>query len=317
MRRRRTTTVLVSGLLAILIAAWYWPRKSASITANATRARKWAELKSRSAPSSGQPAQPRFTAPSPMMLAGFRQEASNSRFALGTYRETRDEYGLIRVVGSEGVFATRKSNGFVMAIPNGDAGSVKRPPLTNDGDKHNARVLKYFLEAGLPSEQVGGLNASATMAADGTSVGGDLGPDRLLSYTSDINRSVDGISLPDSNAWAQFNDRDEVVSEGSYWPAIPQSVVDEAKALQAFMADPALAEEYRAKLPTSNRDGRVVIRHSSPTEDEPPRYFVSFDVVERVAPGAVVTRHFDRDAQEFTLPGERTEVASESSAVKR
>jgi hypothetical protein len=243
----------------------------------------------------------------PGMLPGFKQDISTSKFALGTYKETRDEFGFLRTVGTEGVLGRRKSNGFVLAVPNGDAPSVRRPPLTKDGDEHNDRVLSYFLEAGLPKEQVKAVHASALMAAGGSATGVESGPDQLVAYTSSIGRALDGIPVPDSNAWARFNDLDEVVSEGSFWPSVPESVLAEAKALKSLMEDVSRADAYRAKLPTQNRDGRVVIRHSAPTFDAAPEYFAAYDVTERIAPGAVVTRHFDGNGQEFRLPHEGAE----------
>jgi hypothetical protein len=75
---------------------------------------------------------------------------------------------------------------------------------------------------------------------------------------------VAGIHVEGSYAWAHFNIDDNVVSEGVFWPPIPQSVVDEAVAFAATLSDGASQAAYAAKLPPhlQQKKGRLIIRHS-------------------------------------------------------
>jgi hypothetical protein len=252
------------------------------------------------------PAPPRLplaSQPAEARRAGFRLDRRTSRFALGTPIETRIEYGLERVIGTEGVIATRLKNGWTMSIPNGDAPSLDRPALTRDSDVHNDRVLKYFLNAGLPAEQVQGVRASTTMSGlrDDTSGATDT---TFVAYTSRVDRQLDAVPVPDSHAWARFDDHDEVVTESAYWPEVPEAIVTEARALQQMLQDPERRRQYEANLPADRLSGGVAIRHSSSDVDDTPRFVAVYDVVQRPAPGVVVVRHFGADGTEVRLPQE-------------
>src|SRR5262249_37684336 len=99
----------------------------------------------------------------PLAGAGFIHAANKSKFRLGANPAPTLEFGLCKLVGSEGVFATVPETGWVLAIPNARAPSTLTDPLTRSPEVHNQTVVDYFIGAGLPADQVGGVTAHASV----------------------------------------------------------------------------------------------------------------------------------------------------------
>ena len=134
--------------------------------------------------------------------AGFVHTANNSRFRVGANPTSKLEYGISKLVGSEGVFGTVPETGWVLATPNARAPSTLAEPLTRSPDVHNKTVLDYFVGAGLPADQIGLVNAHATVKGSG--VGSvDMSNGEFAGYTSVLSRTVAGIPVPDSFAWVK------------------------------------------------------------------------------------------------------------------
>jgi hypothetical protein len=233
--------------------------------------------------------------------AGFVHTANNSRFRVGANPTSKLEYGISKLVGSEGVFGTVPETGWVLATPNARAPSTLAEPLTRSPDVHNKTVLDYFVGAGLPADQIGLVNAHATVKGSG--VGSvDMSNGEFAGYTSVLSRTVAGIPVPDSFAWARFNVKGESVEEQVYWPAIPGNVIQEAKRFQAIVSDPVQYAALLSKVPASLSSGRVVIRHSPGTEKSAFQAVASYDVLQPGEMGGV--RHFDSTGAEFNLANE-------------
>jgi hypothetical protein len=241
---------------------------------------------------------------------GYRHGVGASRFRLGAGVHAVSEASWDKVVGSEGVFATDPYTGAVRANPNADAPAVQVPALTSNPDEHNKHVAAYFRAAGLPMDQVGGAHVTTIMKVDGPA--DKVGSQRptFVAYTTILERTVDGIRVPDSFAWARFNARDEVVAEGVYWPAIPAAAIAQAKELRDQLVDPARGAAYRAQLhvpDASAKGGMVTIRHSGATTHGAFEAVAGYDVHVPYGDsmnGRGRTVHFDANGRARALPSE-------------
>lgn len=234
-----------------------------------------------------------------------------SRFVLLGTAVQESVNGMTKLTGSNGVFAVL-SSGMALAVPNSDAPANGRPALTNSGEVHNKRVQAYFEGCGLPHEQVLEVAAHATMhqALDPTQQGPDHSQKPIFDwYSSVITRGVNGIRVADSFAWARFNIDDEVVSEGIYWPPIPQSVVDRAVAFKASASGAA----FLAKIPSelAKEKGEVAIHHTPGEGPATPTFYVSYDMVPPIAGGMSRAIHLDENGAVLNVPGEASTASSQ------
>jgi hypothetical protein len=242
-------------------------------------------------------------------LPGYLHSVNASRFYLGSATQEKDEYGYHKFIGESGTFAYDLTNGCVRASQNARSPRLQLRPYGASGMEHNDRVLSYFIAGGIPKEQIRGVQTHPLMGGAGSAdvpkmnVGVDA---TLIAYYSVLSRMTpQGIPILDSQAWARFDEQDQVVSEGVYWPDIPASVVEEASAFKARLSTPEGAAAYKALLPSLPHEGGVVIRHSTSVTR------VTFEamVVLEVTEGAV-TRHFGVDGTEKKLPEERLTIPS-------
>lgn len=243
-------------------------------------------------------------------VAEYRHTLNNSKFKIGAAPTTRNDNGLLRAVGSFGVFATNPINGSVGGVLNADAPlgtfSMTEPV-------HRERVRAYFLRAGIPVEQVGGVHSTVSSGGGGLSgVPATSSQSMPVTYSSILERTIQGISVLESVAWARMNDDGDVVAEEVFWPALPVSVVNEAVAMDISMRDAGQRAAYLGKLPTdvaAAANGRVVIRHSSLVERGTFVAVACYD-----APGQNgYRRHFGVDGHELRLPHEMRDVTGASS----
>jgi hypothetical protein len=230
-------------------------------------------------------------------MAGYTHPFARSRFHLGTASNPTIDGVYDKVIGTEGVFATNRKNGAVFAIPNHDSLSLSVAPLTTDAEAHHLAVKAYFLGAGLPAEQMGDMSivSSISQASDPNG----QSPPKFEGYSSTISRKLGGYVVAESLASARINANDEVVSESVYWPELPSSVVADAKALDAILAEPVGRKAYLSRLPDTASGGHVVIHHTSAVEDSDLVAVATYDVEVSKA-----TRHFGVDGTEVRLPQE-------------
>jgi hypothetical protein len=164
---------------------------------------------------------------------------------------------------------------------NAGAPETSLPDWSDDPTALGAHVTAYFASFGVSACQVGGAPAN----------GGSLGRTILLV------RSVDGINVGESVAYARLNSQDQSTSEGFYWPTIPADVVASARAFHAKLADPAELAAYKAKLPADAQgDGVVNLHHTSSSSTSPFAAAATYDVVPPAGPfGRSSTLSFDAD----------------------
>jgi hypothetical protein len=208
-----------------------------------------------------------------------------SRFDLGAGVHQEDG----RLIGDKGVFFFDKVTGATLAVPNSPA-APKPPapqsgtpasnesqlftyprPLTENPDEHSAAVRAYLVGAGVPEAEVSGMHVTTTMAGGGPIRDGvQPSRSRLLWYTTHLERSLGGIPVEGSYAFAALDSDRRVITEGVYWPAIPARIVSRARALKRKLAsanEPErstfLSAVRRARPEVENAEGTVTIVHTS------------------------------------------------------
>ena len=262
--------------------------------------------------------------------AGYQHGLDRSRFDIGASRRSIDERGFLKFVGANGTFAVDAVNGAAAAIPNASrvAAAEEAQPTPLTPERHNEQVLAYFLSAGIPREQVAGIDALTLLAARGETRSPQSPQPMVIGYQSAVKRHVEGVTVADSVAWARVNERSEVLSEGLYWPAIPSGAIAEAKRFQQQLADTNSRQAFLTALPAGLPLGEVVIHHSPATAREAMQAVATYDVVAPVyAPGqssaggsqlpvSWVARHFDVAGREIRLPQEQHQLGPEDRGQK-
>lgn len=252
---------------------------------------------------------PATVAASGLPLTGYVHEFSRSKFRLGKIVGYVSEFGMSKTVGEEGVFAIDERNGSALGVPNGDAPALAKKPLTLSAEDHNNRVVAYFEDAGIPKEQVSGVHVTTSMRGvahqidDGVEPGPNTEKGELEGFQSVLERSVEGIPVPDSFAWARFDEDDEVVWENVHWPPISSDVVRAAHAFQTALANPQAVDAFvsAAGLPVDTVP-RVVIRHSTFAVEGPVTAMASVDAYVSVPLGKSRIDHFDLSGRTLALP---------------
>ena len=249
---------------------------------------------------------------------GYQHGMKQSHFLVGNQSHTVTDGGWSRQIGSDGAFAVSLHNGLAMALPNANANATQKPSYTKDPADHDKLVLQYFIAAGIPKDQIGGIHTMTRLSASGH-YGDPPSPPRVDGYISVLERKVQGFSVPDSVAWAQMDNQGHVISEGVYWPAIPASALRDARRISEQLAATSDRSKFLAHVPGDLPAGHIAIRHTSATEQEAPfEALASYDVLERktaqpsanIQGGASqetasVVRHFDVTGAEQRLPQER------------
>jgi hypothetical protein len=236
-------------------------------------------------------------------VPGYIHDLSRSRFKIGQQATVElDSPQFRRWRGSLGAWATDPTNNWSMGLLDATAPTG---PYILDEAVHGARVKQYFIDSGLPADQVRDVRATFEGVSGGLADGAAASaPVRLHSINSILTRSVKGVPVIESVAWAKMTTAGEVDMESVFWPAIDSGVADRAAAFQRAMADKDAHAAYLAKLPgTVYRDGGVVIHHTDPSIHATPTAFVSYDVT-LSAGGHAAMRHFDESGVEFRLPQE-------------
>jgi len=251
--------------------------------------------------------------------AGYQHGVERSRFVAGPSPRRLNEFGFFKVVGSEGTFAVDMANGVAIAIPHARSSDAQKTVwYTREANAHNQQVLEYFVAAGIPKEQIGGVHATTSLAGSGGETDARVRQPRVGGYQSMLERRIGDIPVADSVAWARMNDAGQVVAEWVYWPAIPARAIADARRLKDQVGSESARGAFLGRLPPNLPPGQVVIRHSSATVTAPFEVFASYDVVElrvgaktatldRSAAAsrvASVVRHFDADGNERKLPQE-------------
>jgi hypothetical protein len=155
--------------------------------------------------------------------------------------------------------------GATLAVPNGaavpkppvDAPASANPPealnypqpMTTNPDEHSAAVAAYLVAAGVPAAEVSGMHVTTTMAGGGPVRDGvQPAQSKLLWYTTHLERSLGGVPVESSYAFAALDNGGRVITEGVYWPAIPANVVSNARAFAERLAAPRERTAFMTKV---------------------------------------------------------------------
>lgn len=260
--------------------------------------------------------------------AGYQHGPEHTQVVLGDHRKTVARYGYLKAVGDKGTLATNIATGSTFAAAAPGSSGVHLPPFGTGYEDHDKFVKDYFVKLGLPAEQVASVRAMTMLEAQGPSPEVEKTIPRITAYYSALQRTVEGVPVADSFAWARVNSRGEVVQEGVYWPAIPSEVVKQVHQFRELMADPQRLQAFKSHLGAPGGEGAVVIRHSSAALNESFESFASYDVSMHVpaspsgqktpTPGATVTvvRHFDLNGTERFLPQEKLNLSAQYKEAK-
>jgi len=219
-------------------------------------------------------------------LTGAAYDLTKSRFAFGSPPVRDDANGFMRWVGDHGVVAIEVSGGEIGSL-NGGAPEASLPDWSSDPAALEAHVSAYFASFGVTSCQT-----ASAQEFDGT--GG---------RTISLPRSVEGIPVSESLAYARLDNQDQSTSESFYWPTIPAQVVTTARALHVRLADPTELAAYKAKLPADAQgDGSVVLHHTSSSSTTPFAAAATYDVVMSVGLlGLPAILSFDADGKPVSM----------------
>jgi hypothetical protein len=176
--------------------------------------------------------------------------------------------------------------------------------------------LSYFTAAGIPSDQIGGVHSTVSAGGGGKSDDPKAGTTATsIRYTSIVERTIQGIPVVESHAWARFDDNDDVVAEDVYWPELPAAALDQAQAIAGSLKDSIRMADYLSKLPAevARAQGRVVIRHSSMAEHGAFAAYGCYDVLPKDGEKETefsrgFIRHFGADGAELRLPQESRQL---------
>ncbi|MGQ5522496.1 hypothetical protein ACUHMQ_04465 [Chitinimonas sp. PSY-7] len=202
-----------------------------------------------------------------------------ARYNLGIAAQRETEGPYTRIVGDKGVFMEDTVTHATLLVPNALSAGPKSTAalraelpqiLTSNPDKHNAAVKAYLLEAGVPASEVSGTHVTTTMAGGGQVQAGVQPADsKLLFYTTHLERSLNGIPVEGSFAFAALDNQGRSFSEGVYWPAISAQVVKKAVALKRKLSSADALQQFLGKAKTFRSDvadaeaGEVRIVHTS------------------------------------------------------
>ena len=193
-------------------------------------------------------------------IQGYVHTLARSRFAIGEILRETDEFGMHKVTGENGVFATETVSRAATAIPNDF-------PLNVDGGgtfpggypAQNDAVVSYLTGAGLPAEQV----LSVTDNETGISRLEMVDQPIVVAWFSILHRGYRGVPIEESMASVILGSEGQSREEQVYWPALGQEVVTELRAFQGTLADERKHAAFLAILPSQLEDGHLSIHHTA------------------------------------------------------
>jgi hypothetical protein len=218
--------------------------------------------------------------------AKYEHRLEMSRFDVGDDARREVEGPYERVIGERGAFLTDRVTGATLAVRsapkisksavareainnNSPRAAVHPQPFTENADEHSAVVRAYLVAAGVPASEVSGTHVTTTMAGGGpVHRGVQPTQSKLLWYTTHLERSLGGIPVEGSYAFAALDSAGDVITEGVYWPAISRNVVYRAQALEEKLASANAHAAFLAGVRGAQPDigdavGTVKIVHTS------------------------------------------------------
>lgn len=236
----------------------------------------------------------------------YEHDLSRSKFSVGSDARSRGDAHHSVSEGANGAFYVDLNTKAVLAVPT--ASESKPTAFSNDSAVHSEAVKQYFVKAGIPVAEVSGTHVTTAITGGGP-VGSrvDASPPKLLYYTTHLERSLGGVRVESSLAFAAFDHNQSVISEGVYWPAIPAAVVARAQALAKTVSDESARGAYLAQVRSARPEvgdaiGEVKIIHTDASTTVPFEARAVYVVTHRPASGGMfVIDHFDERGQPVKL----------------
>lgn len=252
---------------------------------------------------------------------GYQHGVDRSKFVAGQTVRQRFADGYVRWEGDNGVFAVNPVSGAAVGTLTSArlAATEAAGTAPPSAEKHALMVRDYFLNAGVPADQIAGVDDLTLLAERGEVRSKERAQPVIIGYISALRRQIGEVPVPDSVAWARIDERGVVLGEGVHWPAIPKRTIEDARELRALAADPARLRTVMTALPAEATDGKVAIRHTHAASRSAP-IAVAVYVVQFMPPGddprgvakAPVELNFDRQGKRVVLPSEREPAAPET-----
>jgi hypothetical protein len=198
----------------------------------------------------------------------YEHNLQRSRFDVGDRAVTEVDGPIVRIRGKRGVFAVDRTTRAVLAVPTAVSQDQYPEPLSQRADEHTSVARDYLIRAGVPAAEVSGTHVTTTMAGGGSMASGEPLTQRLLWYSTHLERSVGGIPVESSFAYTALDSSGAAISEGVYWPALSSDVVLRAQQLSHRLGSPAERAKFleatsSAYPEISKTEGKVTIVHSS------------------------------------------------------
>jgi len=260
--------------------------------------------------------------------AQYEHRIEKSRFNVGASERHEAEGPYKRIVGAKGAFMIDTVTGATLAVPHAPVipkgtqeGSDFPRALTENPDIHSALVQAYLVAAGVPAAEVSGTHVTTTMAGGGP-VSGGIQPSqsKLLWYTTHLERSLGGIPVEGSFAFAALDSAGDVITEGVYWPAIPAHIVLNAQRLEDRLDSVDEWHAFLARIKAVQPDvgdtvGKVKIVHTSAGHHGPFEAKAVYSIVVRSANrGKAQIMWFDDTGASVKMADE---MESASDSMKR
>jgi hypothetical protein len=232
-------------------------------------------------------------------LAGASYDITKSRFAFGSKPAAVDAGPLVRWTGSDGVVAIW-TDGSEMASMDANAPEADLPDWSADGKALAAHVTAYFVSMGVATCEISGTDGTYS-AGGGGSTDGTMTVTFPSQSTVGLVRSIDGVPVVESIAFARFDSSEQTTSESFYWPTIPADVVTASRAFHDKLAAPGALAAYKAKLPADAQgDGQVVIHHRVSGSSLPFTAVTTYDTVQSTPEDDGGDLSFDPDGNAVT-----------------
>lgn len=223
-----------------------------------------------------------------------------SGFDLGTRTGANETDALVRVVGTVGTYAFDKVTGSSLGVRR--AGAEYQPWLRTR-EEHEAAVRDFFIARGLSRDQVQGTHSLHVTSGGGRTA--DERKELTHVFLTSIDRQIDGFLVAESVAGAELSEDGKVVREQLNWPAIPEAVVADARALRAAVS--AHRASLFDALPADARGGEVRIHHGLVLAQKLVPAIATYDV--QSGTGSA------EQSRSFTIAGEEVQIDSVASEL--
>jgi len=200
-------------------------------------------------------------------IVGYVHTLAKSRFPIGTIESETDEFGMHKITGTNGVFATEIASQAATAIPDFAVPILGGKYYPGGYAAQNPVVVAYLTDAGLPADQILQVTNNETgvvpFPSGSAAPSGDAGDQSVAAWFTILQRGYDGIPIEDSTAYAILGADGASLEEQVFWPAMGDDVVAEIRKFRVVLANQGARAKFLARLPDDLLDGQLRVHHTS------------------------------------------------------